>query len=146
MCYAPGCLYSIPFEFNSCVTPQVVSYSLFFYIQPTCYALGCLYPLFRGFNPRFCTRLIRSKTFKRFLSKIQFPEQNTCFSSLPYFQFLKMAKRGNCRHRILSGPCVSFRVRDVSLCSSKSVQFLSSPIVWVQGFINFIMYVSLLLF
>ena len=73
--------------------------------------------------------------------------------------FLRLAKEGTvdmasrdkkvleCRHRISSGSCISFRVRDISIfVQINPIPIQSSPIAWVQDFIKYIMYVLLLLF
>ena len=102
------------------------------------------------FNPYLITKLFYSNIFV--FSKIQSSEQNTCLFIFALFQFLKMAKRGNCRHRILSGPWILFRVRDPYPSNpnfrvrgpsfvSKSVQFNYSGF----GVLLIIMYILLLL-
>ena len=82
---------------------------------------------FWDFNPCLSTRLFYSNVFNIFSLKSNFPNKIRVFLSLPYFQFLKMTKRGNCRHCILSGLWVLFRVRNLFFNQSKFVQISPNP-------------------
>ena len=70
------------------------------------------------------------------LRKVHFPKQNTCFFVFALFLILKKyAKRGNCRHRILSESCIPFQVRGPSSFSN-SIQFCPcNPNFQVWGFL-----------